>query len=77
MKIARSKVCFSGSWCFVIPFPLEKKHLSLFLYLAENLPSLLYKHYAIDIANPSSMQDVCYMNFVIDLAHRGVSLAQW
>ena len=23
------------------------------------------------------MQDVCHMNFVIDLAHRGVSLAQW
>lgn len=35
MKIARSKVCFSGSWCFVIPFPLEKKHLSLFLYLTQ------------------------------------------
>ena len=35
------------------------------------------KHYAIDIADPSSMQDACHMNFVIDLAHRGVSVAQW
>ena len=32
----------------------------------------IYKHYAIDIADPSSMQDVCHMNLVIDLAHRGV-----
>ena len=29
----------------------------------------IYKHDAIDIADPSSMQDVCHMNFVIDLAH--------
>ena len=29
------------------------------------------------IADPSSMQDACHMNFVIDLAHRGVSVAQW
>ena len=37
----------------------------------------LYKHDAIDIADPSSMQDACHMNFVIHLAHRGVSMAQW
>ena len=37
----------------------------------------IYKHHAIDIANPSSMQqEACHMNFVIDLAHRGVSVAQ-
>ena len=35
----------------------------------------IYKHYAIDIADPSSMQDACHMNF--DLARRGVSAAQW
>ena len=29
----------------------------------------LFKHDAIDIADPSSMQDACHMNFVIDLAH--------
>ena len=32
----------------------------------------IYKHDAIDIADPSSMQDACNMNFVIDLAHRRV-----
>ena len=35
------------------------------------------RHDAINIADPISMQDVCHMNFVIDLAHRGVSVAQW
>ena len=33
----------------------------------------IYKHQAIDIADPGSMQDV----FVIDLTHRRVSVAQW
>ena len=56
-----------------------KKHLTLFLHRAQNLPSLfsIYKHDAIDIADPSSMQDACRMNFVIDLARRRVSVAQW
>ena len=27
---------------------------------------IIYKHYAIDIADPSSMQDACDMNFVTD-----------
>ena len=35
------------------------------------------KNYAIDIADPSSMQDACHINFVIDPAHRGVSVTQW
>ena len=55
-----------------------KKHLSLFLYRAQKLtisPISIYKHYAFDIA--SGTQDACHMNFVIDLAHRGVSVAQW
>ena len=30
-----------------------------------------------DIADTSSMQDACHINFVIDLAHRGVSVAHW
>ena len=57
-----------------------KKHRSLFLYRAQKLtisPISIYKHYAFDIADPSSLQDACHMNFVIDLAHRGVSVAQW
>ena len=34
----------------------------LILHRAKNLPSLLFsqKHYAIDIADPSSMQDACH-----------------
>ena len=36
-----------------------------------------YKHYAIEITDHSSMQDACHLNFVIHLAHRGVSMAQW
>ena len=35
------------------------------------------KNYAVDIVDPSSMWDACHMNFIIDLAHRGVSVAQW
>lgn len=38
---------------------------------------LFTKHDAIEIADPGSMQGACYINFVIDLAHRRVSLAQW
>ena len=37
----------------------------------------IYKHVVINIADPSSMQDACHMYFVIDLAHHGVSVAQW
>ena len=54
-----------------------EKHLSLILYRAQNLPSFssIYKNYATDIADPSSIQDACHMNFVIDLAYREVSVA--
>ena len=38
--------------------------------LTYHLSYSIYKHDAIDIADPSSMQDVYHhMNFVIDLAH--------
>ena len=37
----------------------------------------IYKNYAIDIADPNSMQDACLMNFLIHLARRGVSVTQW
>ena len=36
----------------------------------------IYKHDAIDLADPSNMQ-ICHTNFLIDLAHRWVSEAQW
>ena len=32
----------------------------------------IYKHYAIDIADPGSMQDACDMNFVTDSLTRSV-----
>ena len=53
--------------------------ISLFLYRAPNLPYFysILKHNAIDITDPSSTQDACHMNFVIDLAHHRVSVAQW
>ena len=35
------------------------------------------KNYTTNIADPSSMQDVCHMNFIIDLTHHRVSVAQW
>ena len=38
--------------------------------------SLCYNLF-VNIADPSSMQNACHMNFVIDLAHRRVSVAQW
>ena len=37
----------------------------------------IHKHYAIGIAYPSSMPDACHLNFVRDLDHCGVSVAQW
>ena len=59
---------------------MKKNHLFLFLYRAQKLTISLisiYKHYAIDIADPSSTQDASHMNFVTDLAHRGVSVTSW
>ena len=33
------------------------------------------KHDAINIADPSSMQDMCHMNLLIDLTHNRVSVS--
>ena len=47
---------------------------------AQNLPSLLFfiKNITlIDIADPNSVWEACYRNFVINLAHRRVFVAQW
>ena len=52
---------------FFISLPSSKLTIS---------PISIYKHNAIDIADPSSMLDACHTNFVIDLAHRGVSVAR-
>ena len=45
-------------------------------FITYHLSHSIYKHDAVDIANPSSMQDACFMNFVIDFAQRRVSVAQ-
>ena len=70
---------------FLSPTLVVARRKNIFPYFFTSLPSSkltislisIYKHYAIDIADPSSRQDVCHLKFVIDLAHRGVSLAQW
>ena len=54
---------------------------NIFLYFFTALKTFLlsysiYKHDTIKIADPSSMQDACHMNFVINLAHCRVSVAQ-
>ena len=59
----------------ILPTTLRKDVFreNIFLYLITELKTFhlsysIYKHDAID-AGPSSMQDACHMNFVIDLAH--------
>ena len=47
----------------------------LVLWYFTRLSYSIYKHDAIDMAGPSSMQDTSHMNFVIDLTHRRVSLS--
>ena len=37
----------------------------------------IYKHDAIDVADPNNMQGGCHVNFVIDLGHWRVSVAKW
>ena len=46
---------------FSVSLPISKFTISLIS---------IYKHYDIDIADPSNMQDAYHMNFVIDLFHR-------
>ena len=65
----------------ICPTVVTRRKKSLFISLPNSKLTIsliyIYKHYAIDVADPSSMQDACHMNFVIELAHRGVSVAQW
>ena len=58
----------SSLFFFFISLPSSKLTISLIS---------IYKCYTINIADPRSMQDACHMNFVIDLAHCGVSMAKW
>ena len=55
---------------------------NIFLYFFTELKTYdlsysIYKHDAIDIADPNNMQGGCHVNFVIDLGHWRVSVAQW
>ena len=59
----------------IVSFELGKELKKDVFHLVTNVGQRIYKHYAIDIVDPSSMQDACHMNFVIDLAHHGVSVA--
>ena len=62
------------------PMLVTRRKTSFFISLPSSKltisPISIYKHNAIDIADPSSMLDACHTNFVIDLAHCGVSVAQ-
>ena len=69
--------CVSYKDTFPDNFPYEILSISLPSSKLTIFLISIYKHYAIDIADPSSMQDAFHMNFVKDLAHRGVSVAQW
>ena len=60
----------------MVSFELGKELKKDVFHLVTNVGQRIYKHYAIDIADPGSIQDVCHMKFLIDLAHNGVSVAQ-
>ena len=84
-RIRRSEVGFPmGTQNFFIFFSLgpmlvTRRKTSFFISLPSSKLTIslisIYKHNAIDIADPSSMLDACHTNFVIDLARRGVSVA--
>ena len=70
-------ISFSFLWMVNIYNPTlvtrwKKTSFSVSLPISKLIISLIsiYKHYDIDIADPSSMQDAYHMNFVIDLFHR-------
>ena len=64
------------SFSFVPRSWQDEKHHFFIELKAYHLSFSIYKHDAIDIADPSSMQGACHMNFVTDLTRRGVSIAQ-
>ena len=72
---------FDSSWglrSFSFSLARDKKKNILLYFFTElktyHISYSNYKHDAIDVANPSSMQDACHMNFVIDFANRRVSV---
>ena len=78
----RTPIFYHWARIFLCPTLVARRKTSFFIFFTElktyhAFYISIYKHYAIDIADPSSMQDACHMNFIKDLAHRGVSVAQW
>ena len=73
----RSMFFVSSRFFFLCPTLVtrRKTYFSISLPSPKHTISLIsfYEHDAIDIADPSSMQDACHKNFVIDLAYREVS----
>ena len=73
---------FNSSWGLRI-FSLSHCHdkvKNILLYFFTELKTyhlcyFIYKNDAINIADPNSMQDMCHMNFVIDLAHQSLWLS--
>ena len=49
--------------------------LETIIFVNEKSIKSMNKHDAINIADPSSMQDMCHMNLLIDLAHNRVSVS--
>ena len=66
---------------FVLSRAWDKENIltkNIFPYFFTELKTFHLSHSdAIGIADPSSMQDASNTNFVIDLADRRVSVAQW
>ena len=58
---------------FFVLSPAWDKKKSFTELKTSHLSYSIYKHDAINIADPSSMQDACHLNFVIDLAHSRAS----
>ena len=76
---AKSRITGITDCVFLKKFSQDEKK-SFFMSLPSSKLTIslisIYKHYAVDIADPSSMQVACHMNFVIDLAHRGGSVVE-
>ena len=56
---------------------LKTYHVSYSIYKRDDEHDDIHDADAIDIVDLSSMQDAYRVNFVIHLAHRRVSVAQW
>ena len=59
---------------------LDKKNILLYFFTKFKTNHISYFYFYITLltfVDPNSMQKVCHMNFMMDLSHHGVSVAQW